>query len=268
VKKNNLSEEGVHMDTNAYLLDQKKIDLLKKNGLRYVLVTLDGTKNVHNKRRVCPTVSNTFDKIVENIILMAKIGIHVSVFTPIDTENIDDLIPLMDFLNRKLGYEKKSIVLYFRTVENNDVFKERLSRVLYGKEPFLNKKIVDAFVHVRSLGFKYMTRASSYQCSRYMKYNLIVGPQGEIYKCAGVTGIKKQTVGTIYDDVHKVLKNVDDYISVSGVKKKCKYCVVLPHCAGGCQFQSVMKTGKAGRMICEKKGLLALYQEQLKNNIA
>ncbi len=59
-----------HLDlcfvTNGYTLDEY-IDTLKQGTIREIQVTLDGTADIHNARRLLKGGSGTFEKIVQGI---------------------------------------------------------------------------------------------------------------------------------------------------------------------------------------------------------
>ena len=53
--------------------------------------TLDGPKEIHDKRRIATDGSETFDKIVEGVDCLLDHNINVTVRTNVDKENINTL---------------------------------------------------------------------------------------------------------------------------------------------------------------------------------
>jgi uncharacterized protein len=66
-------------------------------------VTLDGTRDIHNKRRVSHSGESSFDKIIENIKMAIASGLKIVLRVNVDEENIDNLPELADFLVEKFG---------------------------------------------------------------------------------------------------------------------------------------------------------------------
>jgi len=65
--------------TNSYELIEF-LDMLKKNNVKIVKVTLDGPKEVHDKRRIHRKDGGTYDKILDGIKEAQANGIKVTIF--------------------------------------------------------------------------------------------------------------------------------------------------------------------------------------------
>jgi len=76
--------------TNATELEAYS-DLLGPTGISSVQITLDGPKREHDKRRIYPDGTGSFDKIARNIDLCLDLGAEVQVRMNVDRLNIDQL---------------------------------------------------------------------------------------------------------------------------------------------------------------------------------
>lgn len=82
--------------TNGYDLDSF-IDLLSPKLINDIQITIDGTKDYHNKRRVHYKELPTFDKIIANIRLALATNIKISVRVNNDNKNLDDFLSLKEY---------------------------------------------------------------------------------------------------------------------------------------------------------------------------
>jgi len=270
-KKNKLKIEEIQIVTNGSLLDKKKINNLIKNGLERVMITVDGLKKTHNKRRKCPSNPNTFDMIITNIIYLAKQGVEVTVLSVTDSENINELLPLVRFFSKKLRNKdkiKKKIVFTFGLVAKTSCTRRRYNKLVKNKETEIRTKIITALKFAKKQGFLVGLPHEIDACEREDKYGFLIDPKGNIFKCVGVIGIPKYSIGNIKDSPNKIFKNMKKYTDLKILDEECKKCSILPLCRGGCQHDALMKFGVYGKKkFCEKDSLLKTYQEYLKQGL-
>ena len=55
--------------TNAYLLDNEKIDFMLASGFKFFQITLDGNKDTHDKQRPLRDGSPTWETIFNNLVV-------------------------------------------------------------------------------------------------------------------------------------------------------------------------------------------------------
>jgi len=96
----NIITNGVEVD---YFLD----DLVKYN-VNHLQITLDGSQNIHNKRRIFHNGAGSFNEIIENIGNVLSKGIKINLRVNVDKENINDLPELADILIEK--FENNSLL--------------------------------------------------------------------------------------------------------------------------------------------------------------
>lgn len=86
---NKTLDKSYDVITNGYYLDQF-IDLLTCVNVSYVMVTLDGKRETHNKRRYLANAEPTFDKILHNIQKCLENRIPVRIRMNIDQNTIGE----------------------------------------------------------------------------------------------------------------------------------------------------------------------------------
>lgn len=87
------------MVTNGYFLDGKTAELLAKNGVTHVQVTVDGPPEIHNQRRCLPSGGDTFNRIIDNV-KRASAYFNVILRVNVDPTNGDQIDRLIDSLDQ------------------------------------------------------------------------------------------------------------------------------------------------------------------------
>ena len=83
--------------TNGYLLTEEISNSLNKLKINFVQITLDGSKEVHNKKRFLVNREGTFDKIILNILNSNK-NLKINIRVNIEKDNINDINNFVDYL--------------------------------------------------------------------------------------------------------------------------------------------------------------------------
>ncbi len=85
------------------------IDLFNKykNTLDHIQITVDGVKEIHDKRRIFRDGRGSFDLIMNNIHLSVDNGITILLRVNVDATNINELSELADILVEEFNYNKK-----------------------------------------------------------------------------------------------------------------------------------------------------------------
>ena len=101
ITEENKVEYSAGMVTNGYLLSEDSgiVQNLKKNRIKFIHVTLDGPREVHDSRRMLKGSNGpTFDRILEGIKLLKANDIETYVRVNTDRSNIDNISSLLDVL--------------------------------------------------------------------------------------------------------------------------------------------------------------------------
>lgn len=105
--------------TNGYLLNKEISDELVKLGVSNAQITIDGEKEVHDKKRFLANGKGSFDKIIENILSINE-ELSVAIRVNVDKENIDNLSKFINYINECGIGSKKNVGIYFAPVKNYD----------------------------------------------------------------------------------------------------------------------------------------------------
>ena len=107
LNKSNEAKLDVAFVTNGYTL-ASYVELLKTASIREVQVTLDGTKDIHDKRRYMKGGQSTFDKIIEGIDSCLQNDISINLRMVADKDNLGNLPELARFAIEK-GWTKSPL---------------------------------------------------------------------------------------------------------------------------------------------------------------
>lgn len=218
--------------TNGYLLTPEIAKKLNEYKIDKIQITLDGIKEIHDKRRILSNRQGTFDKIISNLIECKNILKSVSLRINIDNSNFDSVNQLydyfkendlLDFIVPYLGHVKCTNECY-----NNETC---ISLEKFSEESYNFKIYSD-----RELGAYYPFLLTNV-CGADSLYSFVIDSDGKLYKCWDEIGIESRQVGDILQDININMLNIN-YMTVDAtLNEECSKCKYLPICMGGCPIK-------------------------------
>lgn len=245
--------------TNGYLLSEY-LDVLAKGKIREVQVTLDGIKNMHDKRRPLKNGNSTFDKIVEGIDGALGRNFPVNLRMVVDKENIGDLPKLAQFAIDK-GWTKSSLFktqlgrnyelhycqhnqkkLYDRIEIYQDVYR------LLKQYPHIVEFYKPAFSVSKFLFEEGELPVPLFDSCPGTKTEWAFDYTGSIYSCTATVGKPGEKLGSFYPEIELNEDEIEkwqerDVVSIKG----CENCNLQLACGGGCG--SVAKNNNKGDVL-------------------
>lgn len=247
--------------TNGYDLEEF-LDILGPEKLHTLQITVDGTKQWHDQRRVHYKDGGSFDKIVANIELALKAGVSVSVRVNTDRLNFGSIAELKGLFT-ELGYygygnlfrmyagflydSEGSSMAEKAAKQGGGSFNQYFSSLTELDEEIRTKKpgiscpsdrvygdLYRAIVDKKLLAF------NSIGCSS-QSGTYVLDAQGNIYSCLEIVGQTEYVIGS-YARPDGIEWNEDERskwqgqnIATSPVCSKCKYAFM---CKGGCAVRN------------------------------
>lgn len=244
--------------TNGILLTKENQQILKdKCKVKRIQITLDGLETEYTKRK-CAS-SSDYGTVIKNIINSSN-DFEVGIRLNIDKDNINDMFKLTEYLliDNKL---KEKINIYIAPIIIDENFSGNVTLNYY--KPF-------EFEHIRILYNNYLESINAYKSikSRFRKrmitscalndeFSVCIDPLGDLYKCEQTIGIKKYRTGSLFSN--KLYTKFEyDFRNVN-ISDKCKACILLPTCMGGCPFKHIYN-----KAICNNNKKIKLLESQLK----
>jgi uncharacterized protein len=230
-----------HMTTNGYLLTPEIAGKLLLWNIRDFQITLDGTAEMHNRKRKGRGGQDTFDVIYGNLLSLKeqKETFSVTIRMNFDRENKDNLHELLELLGKSFAGDSR-FVLKFQAIgqwggpqdEHLEVcgFQEKKETlVLLSQSATANGLRMDEPFHDGASPGKQV-------CYAARPYNYLVGADGKIMKCTIVLDKKDYNVvgkltadGSLEMDYDKYALWTHPAFASDG---HCKACQLLPNCQG------------------------------------
>ena len=239
-KINRIAEESnctvsMHMVTNGYLLTDRLVELLDEIGVTRIQITLDGSRDYHDVRRPLRNGSGTFDKIMENLKLFADSPIEVMVRMNVDNQNQKDFMVLKRMVQ---ALDNPNIKLYTSPVE--DINKDTINNV----SDFMSTEEFDQFTlkacedgGLSEEDFSVMDDRFCF-CTAETENCYVIDDRGDVYKCWDEVGRLEHRCFNILEPESTNYMVIAKYLVWDPFEnEKCKDCVYLPLCFGGCKFQ-------------------------------
>jgi uncharacterized protein len=248
--------------TNGYHLTEY-IPILKDANIREVQVTLDGTANMHNSRRMLHGGKSTFEKIVEGIDSALASDLSVNLRMVIDKENILELPMLAQFaidrgwtnsplFKTQLGrnYElhhcqSESSRLFTRVEMYMEIYE------LLKEHPYIKEFHKPAFSIAKFMFEEGSLPDPLYDSCPGTKTEWAFDYTGKIYSCTATVGKAGEELGTFYP----VISHNDDAIMEWEERdtlsiEKCHGCELQLACGGGCASVAKNQYGSVNDADC------------------
>lgn len=216
------------MITNASLIDVVGIEQMKRWHIAKIQVTLDGTKDVYNKRKGYIDILDGFSKVIGNIRSLIEAGIFVSIRINYDHHNVEEVLKLIAFLSKCLP-KANNYGIYASHLFSQKEIDDSLTR----KEDWF--RIQEALIKhgFSSVQKSYSLPYRASQCFACQTRSFVITPDGGLYKCALSTGNKNERIGDVYGgitDYKKMMSWADP-----SIREDCRECIWLPICQCGCE---------------------------------
>lgn len=237
--RENKAKFRITLITNGVLLSLKRLNRLKKLGLKDIQITIDGPRAIHDKRKPAKDGKSSFDRILNNLQLISPyIPIDIRVNVDNSNENyIKDLVDILSKLNLP-----KSTRIYFENVrgegracKNSCVFSN-----LFDNKGFAKKALqMEHYAHQKGLTLLAFPENAPKMCSATADNALVIEPDGTLQKCYTLVGKKKESIGNVSDGII-YNENTLKWSSFDPFNlPKCKKCKFMPICWGGCPLRAL-----------------------------
>ncbi len=279
---------SISIITNGLLMTPAVVDRLQPRGLRSVKITLDGDRDAHNRMRPLRGGQGTFDRIIENIRVIAP-RVKVAIGGNFDESSVESYPDLLRFLSEQ-DFADKLAKVNFKPVVRTDVPAPKgvLPLIPIGADGnplggtcmtavgkgggsvcdscgFLDTKMEFLRQETRRHGFSTPDGVHNGPCHVHHGNAHTIGPDGSLYACPGFTGDLGLSTGHI--DGRTDARRVETRRQFDRLSpwKACGDCAFIPVCAGGCVTASHTQLGDMNLPTCHKpafeSALIALAHE-------
>lgn len=260
-------------DENAEFLDvttngvdlTKYIDLLKKSNVRSVQVTLDGPREIHDRRRIYSNGGPSFDRIVEGIDESLENGIKIAVRVNVDSDNLSALPSLADYICGKGWDRHEEFMAYLGYTV--DAACTGLSYVIPGG-PLLQKIFnlresypqMKVFSHDGWVSLECITHLLEEKEPFFPKFSycgasnvlFVLDAYGDVYPCLYAAGKENLRVGTFVPELALDAERLAPWRNRNVLTiPKCTECTYGLVCGGGCGFHALTRSKTFAEPYCE-----------------
>lgn len=230
------------ISTNGYLLNEETCRELADRRVTSAQVGLDGPPEVHNRMRPLVSGGDSFWRIVENLHHAVE-HFDVAVRVNVDASNVDCTEELLQILTDE-GLAGKLVVypghLVGVTDNNAPSATYRSGNTCYSPAEFATASLqFNQLARDYDFGNTGLPQSAGTPCTAVRANELIVGSDGELYKCWDSVGDPLQVIG-----------HIDDYENLNGrlrrwlkydpfTNDECMSCMALPVCMGGCAHHAM-----------------------------
>jgi uncharacterized protein len=248
--------------TNGVLLDTANIRNLAEWNVKLLIVTIDGPREVHDKRRYLHGGGKTFDTILSNLNKVKQFhenSISVFLRINIDESNIDTIDSLVEcFIQQNL---KGKVVLCPAVVSNDSI-------------PCLNNKKFslweNRFVqHAAKNGFQFIwgKQADATSCGACCYGQYVIAPGCKVYRCVETVTEAGESVGSIIGGEFHPNDVALKWLAYDAFEDDvCKECKLLPICYGGCPLAALRGVERLKRCTPEKRNLRDIIRTSFELN--
>ncbi|MDR3286070.1 MAG: 4Fe-4S cluster-binding domain-containing protein [Prevotellaceae bacterium] len=227
--------------TNGYAFNGNFIEKLKIMGIKLIVITLDGSKDSHDKYRYLKNGKGTYNKILENISKICQTHndeIKFNIRTNFDKNNIDFYESMLEDFE-KINIKNISFIFskITKSISGNGA---NVTNILSEKElNTISYKIRELLVKhnfYKPLDFL-PTKLDYFNCYTGADNGFAINYDGAVYKCFGDVNPPQNQVGNLLEngEIEYFPKEIIKWYGYDFFdNSKCRNCVILPSCMGGC----------------------------------
>ena len=253
--------------SNGSLLTPEVVAELTPWGLDGVKVTVDGPPENHDHFRPFKSGAPSFEVVVRNLAAVAGMT-NLRLGGNYTADNFRDFASVLDHLSgRGLTPDKVEVVNFNPVMQVRD----RVAMNEYGggcagmHEPWL----IEAGPRIRDEVFRRgyaIAELGPASCAVEMDDAFTVHYDGTLYKCAVLVGHEQYAIGDLWRGVDPAYREAHA-VGHWQREQKCRDCVSLPMCFGGCRYTAFQRDGHMRNVDCQQDFLDATLETILRQDL-
>lgn len=238
------------LTTNAVLLDEKVTQYLNEQGI-FVVLSLDGRREVHDAMRPKPGGDGSYDIVLDRIksFVNSRNGENYIIrgtYTRHNTDFCADVLHIAD-----MGFEHLSVEPVVAPEEAGYAIRDEDLPLLFSQYELLTRELLRRRRNGNPFNFFHFNidldggpclQKRLNGCGAGHEY-MAVAPNGDIYPCHQFVGREKFLLGNVYDQ--KINGALVSHFRTAHVynKETCAGCWARFYCSGGCHANADMSNG-------------------------
>jgi len=230
--------------TNGTNIDNQSARLIKKHNV-YIIVSIDGAKKEHDKLRVYKNNHGTFKDVLRGYKIYKSAGCKIGISCTIGSHNYHSLPQVFNYFAKQLKPVNVGINLPHDNYDNPlnvnldfKLFCQNFLKIF--EKSNKNNLYIEHIMRKLNLLFKQEIKVNDCPACGG---RLVVLPGKKLGICEGAIGIDN----FFFRDIKKTSQMSSAWYLTSPLfDKKCKPCVALGVCGGGCPFDGYLQSKKIG----------------------
>lgn len=239
------------------------LDLLAPDAISHVQITLDGPREIHDRRRTDASSTPTFDTIAGNITEALRRGIEVDLRINVDKTNLESLPALNSYISNQRWNEFPNFSAHMSRISPSEqlrgtalVDRARILKTIEERKDTCSlirgpnssiETAVETYFRTGMIPLK-----TTAYCSASLGY-FILDLFGDIYACENEAGQRDKRIGSFGSGEFELNDKLKvDWLqrSVANVPQ-CSRCPAALLCGGGCAFNARLASGTYFSAYCD-----------------
>ncbi len=228
-----------HVTTNGYLLNPRTVDRLVSGGIYSFQVTMDGPAETHDRLRVLRSGGPTWDRVYAGVVRLVRSSdkIKVSLRINFNHTNIDAVPALLQHFPQDVRSQLRVVLEpVFGTFDQSAMV--NLAPEVIGDQLASHYRTAEALGYDITFSNNTIRPGRLVYCYAEREHQLIVAPNGDIFKCSVTRFEGNDRVGYLDED-GQLVKDATAWRrwveKPASFPEPCSDCVFLPLCMGGCR---------------------------------
>lgn len=244
-RKDNSLKYTSSIITNGSKLNEKLLyEMVNIWHLKSIVISIDGYREEHDLRKnyIQSTDEHMLDYevAIKNIGLCLRKGINVICRLNLDKNNVRDLESIFQDLLVFVEDENFSIQLStlhnVPGVDNSDFYSKKDLRRFYR----YSYRLMKNYGFIKN-PIKLMPHRSKGNCAATSLNTIVIGADGNLYRCYQETMENKTKVGNVESGIIFNDNYYQWYDTFLANDPECERCIMFPICQGGCAFYRAKK---------------------------
>ena len=253
--------------TNGLLLDDSFIELSCREGL-FVALSLDGTKEVHNKHRKDFNGNGSYDKVVDAARRLLAVKPYSPVLMTIRPDTLSQYAASVESLF-SIGFAYVIASLDYSADWNEEHLPELKRQYELIADIYERKTLAEDKFYFSPFEVKISSHINSKtycheRCELGLR-QLSVGPDGTLYPCVQFVGDSNFTLGNVFDGIDEE-KRQALYLKNETEKPGCDICTIKERCNHYCACLNRQATGSIDEispMLCAHERIVLPIADEL-----
>lgn len=245
----NLPIKNFNLISNGVSYSKDMFEVLDK--IKFVQITLDGPKEIHNSRRKSEKYNNTWNNIINTIKnILRKTSTIIVLHSVIDNANFSKThMEMIKKLIEIFGIEtlKERFIFNIGLLSHPDGFSFYTLKNIPPLKVY-GKIYIETLKNILTNGLNVVDFLNVWPCTYNKESDIIIAPNGDLYNCISGIGIEEFKICSYNEFINnpeRFLQKYSQMLENHITDKVCEDCKYLPICNGGCRYNVyVNKTKK------------------------